>query len=228
MTESRSDMAEGPIIVLNPNSSHAVTRAMDVALSPLKLAGAPPIECVTLESGPPAIESDEDVETVAPLVQKFVADKMDTADAIVIGCFSDPGLAAARRIARVPVFGMAEAGYLLALTRGARFGVISILPGAIPRHRRYIRSLGIESRLAGDLPLNLGVAALSQTAVVKEKLAAVGAALTRRHGAEVLILGCAGLASYRSEFENVVGVPVIDPVQAAVTVAVGTLLAAKD
>lgn len=220
-------MADRPIVVLNPNSSQAVTRAMDAALSPLKLAGAPPIECVTLETGPAAIESDEDVETVAPLVRKFVSDKADSADAIVIACFSDPGLSAARKVARVPVFGMAEAGYLMALTRGARFGVISILPSAIPRHRRYIRALGIESRLAGDLPLGLGVAALSQTALVKEKLAAVGEALTRQHGAEVLILGCAGLASYRAEFEHAVGVPVIDPVQAAVTAALGTLLAAK-
>ena len=89
-------MAGRPILVLNPNSSHAVTRAMDAALSPLKLAGAPPIECVTLESGPAAIESDEDVETVTPLVRKFVSDKADSADAIVIACFSDPGLSAAR------------------------------------------------------------------------------------------------------------------------------------
>ena len=71
-------MAGRPILVLNPNSSHAVTRAMDAALSPLKLAGAPPIECVTLESGPAAIESDEDVETVTPLVRKFVSDKADS------------------------------------------------------------------------------------------------------------------------------------------------------
>lgn len=227
MSEARSAVSDRPIVVLNPNSSHAVTSAVDAALSPLKIAGAPAIECVTLESGPPAIESDEDVETVTPLVQKFVGDNADSADAFVIACFSDPGLAAARRIARVPVFGMAEAGYLLALTRGARFGVISILPAAIPRHRRYIRALGIESRMAGDLPLGLGVAALAQTALVKEKLAAVGAALTRKHGAEVLILGCAGLAGYRAELEQVVGVPVIEPVQAAVTVAIGTLLAAK-
>ncbi len=220
-------MAERPIVVLNPNSSHAVTRAMDDALSSLKLAGAPPIECVTLESGPPAIESDDDVQTVTPLVRKFVNDNAGSADAFVIACFSDPGLAAARKIARVPVFGMAEAGCLMAMTRGARFGVISILQSSIPRHRRYIRALGIESRLAGDLPLGLRVAELSQTGVVKEKLAAVGTALTRQHGAEVLVLGCAGLASYRAEFEHVVGVPVIDPVQAAVTMAVGTLLAAK-
>ncbi len=220
-------MADRPIVVLNPNSSQAVTRAMDAALSPLKLGGVPPIECVTLETGPAAIESDEDVETVAPLVRKFVSDKADSADAIVIACFSDPGLAAAREVARVPVFGMAEAGYLMALTRGARFGVISILSSAIPRHRRYIRALGIESRLAGDLPLGLGVAALSQTALVTEKLAAVGEALTRQHGAEVLILGCAGLAGYRAELERVVNVPVIDPVQAAVTAALGTLLVSK-
>lgn len=197
---------------------------MDAALAPLKVAGGPTIECVTLRSGPPAIESDQDVAEAAPLVRDFVGENADTADAFVIACFSDPGIESAREASRVPVFGMAESGYLTALTRGPRFGVISILESSIPRHLRYIRALGIESRLAGDLPLGLGVRELDDARVVTGKLEEVAEALTRQHGADVLVLGCAGLAGYRAALEKNVGAPVIEPVQAAVAMAAGTVL----
>ncbi len=219
-------MSKQRIVVLNPNSSESVTQSMDAALAPLKVAGGPKIECVTLSSGPPAIESDEDVAMAAPLVQKFVGDNEKTADAFVVACFSDPGLDAARKISRVPVFGMAESGYFTALTRGRRFGVISILECSIPRHRLYIRTLGIEFRLAGDLPLGLGVRELGNSQVVGRRLRAVAEALLRQHGADVLVLGCAGLAGYRAELENQIGAPVVEPVQAAVTMAAGTVLSA--
>jgi Asp/Glu/hydantoin racemase len=212
------------IVVLNPNSNELVTLSIDAALAPLKLAGGPEIECVTLRSGPAAIETDDDVAEVAPLVKKFVRKNSTIADAFVIACFSDPGLESARRSTRAPVFGIAECGYLTALTRGARFGVISILESAIPRHRRYIRTLGIESRLAGDLSLGLGVGELSQSDRVRESLIAVGETLKRNQGADVLVLGCAGLAGYRADFERVISVPVVEPVQAAVTMAAGTVL----
>ena len=221
-------MFDRRIVVLNPNSSELVTLSIEAALAPLKLAGGPEIECVTLRSGPAAIESDDDVAEVGPFVKEFVRENSTIADAFVIACFSDPGLESARRSTRTPVFGIAECGYLTALTRGARFGVISILEGSIPRHRRYIRALGIESRLAGDLPLGLGVGELSQSGRVRERLIAVGERLKRNHGADVLVLGCAGLAGYRADFERVISVPVVEPVQAAVTMAAGTVLTANN
>ena len=217
----------GRIVVLNPNSSDSVTNILDSALEPLRMADGPAIECLTLRSGPAAIESDQDVATAAPLVCSWLSENADHADAFVIACFSDPGLEAARRELQTPVFGMAESGYLTALSRGGRFGVVSILESSIPRHRRYIRALGIEPRLAADLPLGLGVLELSETLKVTARLEAVAEALTRRHGADVLVLGCAGLAGYRAGLERNIGVPVIEPVQAAVTMATGVVLNAE-
>jgi allantoin racemase len=219
-------MSSRRIIVVNPNSSESVTSSMDAALAPLKIRGGPKIECVTLHSGPPAIESDEDVAQAAPLVQEFIRANEACADAFVVACFSDPGLAMARKSSRVAVFGMAESGYLTALTRGERFGVVSILECSIPRHRRYIRALGLESRLAGDLPLGLGVSELSDSRTVTERLTAAGEALTRGHGADVLVLGCAGLAAYCADLERFVGVPVVEPVGAAVSMAAATVTGA--
>jgi len=210
------------VLVLNPNSSASVTQVLDASVAPLRRAGGPLIDCETLIEGPKAIESDDDVSDVAPKVRNFIA--TCNAGAFVIACFSDPGLALARRASKRPVYSMAECGYAAALTRGSRFGVISILTELLPRHRRHIRALGIESRLAADLPLGLGVFELAQSERVVPKLHDVGRALIRNHSADVLVLGCAGLAAYRSSLEDDLGVPVVEPVQAAISLAVGTLL----
>ena len=211
------------VLVLNPNSSASVTRVLDESLAPLRFPGGPRIECQTLSDGPAAIESDEDVREVGPKVRDYVASH--DADAYVIACFSDPGVVEARRASARPVFGMAASGYAAAIALGGRVGVISILSDSLARHRRQVRELGIESRIAADLPLELGVLELSDPAEVTPRLLEVGGALVRKHGADVLVLGCAGLAAYRGALESSLDVPVIEPVQAAVGLALGTVKA---
>ena len=88
-------MAE-TIIVINPNSTAAVTAAMDDGLAPLRIAGGPAIECLTLEEGPPGIESQSDADgVIAPLCRTIRA-RDNAASAFVVACFSDPGLHSAR------------------------------------------------------------------------------------------------------------------------------------
>jgi allantoin racemase len=45
--------------------------------------------------------------------------------------------------------------------------------------------------------------------------------LRNDRGADVLVLACAGMARYRDELEEVVQIPVVEPTQAAVTMAIG-------
>lgn len=212
-----------PIVVLNPNSSRSVTETLGEALEHLRFPGGPQIRCDTLSAGPPAIESDADVQSVVAPVTEFVRAHQDDSSAFVIACFSDPGLREARAASARPVFGMAECGLLTALAHGRTFGVISILETSIPRHRRYIREMGIEGRLAGDLPLGIGVLELADRAVALERMTEVGSRLRHRHGAEVVVMGCAGMAALRGPLEDALGVPVIEPVQAAVSMAIGSV-----
>ena len=113
---------------------------------------------------------------------------------------------------------------LVAMTRDARFGVISILETSIPRHQRYVRVLGLESRSAGDRALGLAVTELSNEDRTFKRMASVGQQLRDDDGADVLIMGCAGMARYRSRLEEEVGLPVIDPTQAALTLAIGAVI----
>jgi allantoin racemase len=211
------------IVVINPNSTEAVTAAIDAALRPWRMAGGPAIECVTLPEGPPGIETQAQVEQVVEPICRLVQVREDAA-AFVIACFSDPGLHAAREATRRPVLGIAECGLLSALTQGERFGILAILETSLPRHLRYLRQLGLEARFAGEAPLGLGVVELADEARAFRRLVEVGTRLRDERGAAVLVLGCAGMAQYRGALAEALRVPVVDPTQAAVTMAIGAVL----
>ena len=212
------------ILVLNPNSTESVTEGIDAALDSLRLDGGPSIECATLAEGPPGIESDAHVQAVVAPIARFVASRETGAGAFIIACFSDPGLAEARGATRRPVLGMAACGVLTATALGSRFGVVSILEQAIPRHLRYYDALGLGSRLAGDRAVGIGVTGLSDESRTLDRMMATGRALRDEDGADVLVLGCAGMARYRERLEDALGIPVVDPVQAAVGMAISVLV----
>ena len=115
------------ILVINPNSTEAVTRGIDEACAPLRIPGGPEIECATLKEGPPGIETQQHVDSVVSPLVKLVKEKKEDFSAFVIACYSDPGLHAAREATKKPVLGISECGILTALTLGQKFGVIAIL-----------------------------------------------------------------------------------------------------
>jgi Asp/Glu/hydantoin racemase len=213
-----------PIVIINPNSTEAVTEGMRAAVKPLLQPGGPRIECVTLTDGPPGIETDQHVAQAAAPICEVVRARQDTASAFVIGCYSDPGVRQARAIGATPVFGIAESAMLTAMTRGERFGILSILEQSIPRHDRYVRELGFEKRAAGDRAIGLGVAELADGERTFARLLDVATRLRDEDRADVLILGCAGMARYRGRLEERVGVPVVEPTQAATAFALSSNL----
>lgn len=207
------------VLVINPNSNAEVTHGIDAAMAPLRTADGPPIDVVGLEGTPHGVTDQHDVEAVTLPVTERIGRERDRYDAFVIACFSDPGLFAAREASGRPVFGIAQAGLLTAAALGERIGVISMLDGSIPRHRRYYRSLGLDGLVAGDLAVGAGVAELAAGGLVAA-MAETGRRLRDDHGADVLVLGCAGMAGYRPGLEAGLGLPVIEPTQAAVGLAV--------
>lgn len=207
------------VLVVNPNSNANVTAGIDAAVEPLRVAGGPAIECVSLKEGPPGIETQAHVESVTLPLTRLVAARDNDCDAFVVACFSDPGLYVAREATKKPVLGIAECGMLTALTLGERFGIIAILKRSVPRHLRYVGARGLEARFAGDRPIGLGVAELSDDARTLARMIEVGTELRDKDGADVLVMGCAGMARYRDRLQAEVGIPVVEPTQAAVGMA---------
>jgi Asp/Glu/hydantoin racemase len=210
------------IVVINPNSNETVTRGLDDALRPLAFEGGPEIVCRTLAEGPYGIESQADVESVVLPLRRLV-ESDNEADAFVIACFSDPGLHVCRDGTDRPVFGIAECGVLAALARADRFGVIAIQSRSIGRHLRYLRQMGLMERLAGERPLEMSVAESAAGEKTLDRMIEVGSELRDRDGAEAIVMGCAGMARHRRPLEEALGVPVVDPTQAAVAMAIGAV-----
>src|SRR3954468_20089635 len=209
------------ILVINPNSTEAVTRGIDEACAPLRIEGGPRIEVMTLKEGPPGIETQQHVDSVISPLVELVRKSEDQYAAFVIACYSDPGLHSVREATRKPVLGIAECGILTALTLGHKFGVIAILEKSIPRHLRYMGALGVMDRLAGELPVGLGIAEMAVKKKTFARMVEVGKELKDEHGANVIVMGCAGVAEHRKPLQDAIGLPVVEPTQAAVTMAIG-------
>ena len=207
------------VLVINPNANPMVTAGVDRALEPFRQATRSTIHVIGLTGTPYGIESQRDVDTVTGPLASHVATHSEDYDAFVIACFSDPGLHGSREATDRPVLGIASCGLLSALALGDTVGVVSIGAGSLARHWRLYRAMGVASRVCADLPVNASVADLAEGRKMGERMLAVGRRLVDDHGAQVLVLGCAGMAEYRAPLEAALGVSVVDPVQAATGMA---------
>jgi allantoin racemase len=208
------------ILVINPNSSVACSAGISEALAPFRLPGGPALEVATLAEGPPAIYDWRDWHRVVEPLCRLV--ERETADAFVIACASDPGIEAVRAATRTPVFGVFRSAVAVAVARAARFGVIAIVEASKARHLAALRAMGLESRLAAEVALNVTMETLLQPQAARARLIAAARECAAA-GAGTVILGCTGMAHHRAAIEDAVGVAVIEPCQAAAGVALSAI-----
>ncbi|MDR6263245.1 aspartate/glutamate racemase family protein [Roseobacter sp. N2S] len=214
--------AVGPIVVINPNSSGAVTAEIAKAVAPLQIPNGPVFETVDIRHGPATIATMEHAAQAALNVAELVKARPD-ASAFVVACFSDPGVDLCRTLVSQPVFGIQEAGILTAMAQADMFGIIALGPASVARHRLRIRQMGVESRLAGELPLdNVSAEDAGSCDAAYQQTLSRGKEL-REMGATALILGCAGFSPRREQLQNALGIRVVDPVKAAAAMALGAV-----
>ena len=189
---------------------------------PFRKAGGPAFDVVTLREGPPAIYDWRDWHVVVDPLCRLI--EREPADAYVIACASDPGIEAARAVTMRPVFGVFRCAVALAIARAERFGVIAIVDASKARHLAALRAMGLESRLAAEVALNVSMDTLLEPQAARARLIEAAKACAAA-GSGTVILGCTGMAHHRAAVEDAAGVPVIEPCQAAAAVAIGSLTA---
>lgn len=208
------------VLLINPNSSPGCTAGIDAAIAMLRFDGGPALDVVGLPDGPPAILSWADWHGAAgPLVRHV---QSHAADAYVIACASDPGIDAVRAATARPVLGVFRCAVAAALGRAERFGVVAIVDASIARHRLALRAMGVEARLAAEVALNVSMDDLLDPLRARAALVRAGRECAAA-GAEVLVLGCTGMAHHRAAIESACGIPVIEPCQAAALQAIGAV-----
>ncbi|MFU0804523.1 MAG: Allantoin racemase [Pseudoclavibacter caeni] len=214
------------IHVVNPNTDAGMTRTIAEAAR----AVAGPDVVVDVErsdSGPASVESHYDEALAVPGVLRRIDQAEQTgADAHVIACFGDPGLLAAREIASGPVIGIAEAAMHQAVLVGRSFTVITSLSRTAGRAWDLAQAYGFASRCRRVRAVEIDVLAIADPASgAWDRLRAEAVAARDEDGADAIVLGCAGLAGLCRAIGEEVGIPVIDGVSAAVTLAEGLVRA---
>ena len=207
-------------LLINPNSSRVVTDLMDRNVERLRAGGAHHIDCMTLDEGPPGIETQFDIDSVVAPLCRVIAAESDMTDAFVIGCFADSGLYSVRKTTSKPVLGICEAGIATAINMGEHFWVISTDNQSRNAELRLIRSYGYLHRYVGLEPIDMPVASIPTAADAEDRAMDAGARL-KRQGADVLVLGCVGMARYSTALQERLGLPVVDPSVVAVAMDMG-------
>ena len=85
----------------------------------------------------------------------------------------------------------------------------------------------LHNHCAGERALELTVAEVESGTSTFQKMKKVGMELRDIDGAGSIIMGCAGMAKHRVGLEKSLGVPVIDPTQAAVGMAIAAVQLAE-
>jgi Asp/Glu/hydantoin racemase len=211
------------ILVINPNSSRVFTEIIESNIAPLRASGAYHIDCVGLSGTPAGIETQRDIDSVVEPLCKFVAAESDRTDAFVVACFADPGLFSAREMTAKPVIGICQSGLSTALNLGERYGVISTSSAGRNAELKLVRSYGLHERCAGFEPVEMSVVDIPASRWSQDRVLAAGERL-KAQGADVLVLGCAGMAPHKSTLQEELRLPVVDPTVSATAMAIGIAL----
>ena len=211
------------ILVVNPNTSEEMTRDIGEEAGRYARPGTE-IEVTSPAWGPRSIEGHYEEEIAAVAMLETIAERAADFDGVVIACYGDPALYAAREISSVPVIGIAEASMLLACTVAHTFSIITVLPRVVPMLEDMVRRNGLEARCASvrGTPLSVLDCERDPTAAKREIIVAAKAAIAE-DGAEAICLGCAGMGPLDKAVEAEVGVPVLDGVACAVKLLEGVL-----
>lgn len=207
------------LLLINPNTSEAMTAGIAAAARAVAAPGST-VHATQPTFGPRSIEGHYDEAIAAAGVAEQVRLHGNGADAVVIACFGDPGLDAAREATSAPVIGIAEAAFHAASFLATGFSVVTTMTRTCVIAEHLVHRYGFERRCRGIHGTDIPVLALEDggAACVDQIEAAAREALARdRSGA--IVLGCAGMAALCATLSGRLGVPVIDGVAAAVKFA---------
>lgn len=185
------------------------------------------VEARRPEGGPASIESMWEEYLSVPGIMEL-APKLEAEgfDAIVPGCFGDPGIDGVRELVNIPVLGPGATSMVVAANLGHRFGIVTVLESVVRPLENLALLTGVASKLASVRQLGIPVLELnSDRDATFERLVEVSHQSIEEDRADVLILGCGTLSFRAAELQERLGIPVINPLQ--VTLRMAELLVAS-
>lgn len=207
------------LLLINPNTTQSIT---DLVLKHARrfAAKGTTLRAVSGAFGPRYVASRIGYAIAGHAAVDAFANDRGRKDAVVLACFGDPGLAALKEISPVPVVGMADASILQACAVAKRFSIVTGGERWKPMLEEFVASMGLSSRLASVRTVAPTGADIARNPKAAMALLAKGCnACAREDGADVVILGGAGLAGLAARLRPAVDVPLLDGVACAISMA---------
>jgi len=208
------------IKLINPNTTVSMTETMTACA---RAVAAPGTELIGVSAamGPASIESHYDEALAVPgLLQEVARGEEEGCDAYIIACFGDPGLSAARELARGPVIGIAEAAMHMASLIAPSFSVVTTLARTSGMAWHLAERYGMQRFCRNVRACDIAVLELEHPASqARQRITDECRRALAEDGAEAIVLGCAGMAELCAAISRDIGAPVIDGVSAAVKLA---------
>ena len=207
------------ILVVNVNTSASMTATIAEAARRV-VAATTEVVALTPRFGPESVEGHFESYLSAVGVLDAVASYEGPFDAVVQAGFGEHGREGLQELLDVPVVDITEAAAHIACLLGRRYGVVTTLQRAVPMIEDRLRLAGLDARCAGIRASGLGVLQLEEEPMsVVPALVEQAKRLVEEDGAEVLCLGCAGMAGLDEAVSAATGVPVVDGVASAALLA---------
>lgn len=206
------------VLLLNANTNPAMTEHCLVAAR----AYAPDIEFAgaTGRFGSPHIGTRATYAIAAHAALDAYAAQTERFDAVILACFGDPGLAALKEIADVPVFGLAEAACRVAARRRQPFSIVTGGERWASMLTDYLTPLGLTEYLASIRTVNVtGSQIMADPEGSLSKLVEACGQAATKDAATSVILGGAGLVGLVPRLEDRVAVSLFDCLEPAIDAA---------
>ncbi|MFD9958603.1 aspartate/glutamate racemase family protein [Amycolatopsis sp. NPDC058986] len=205
------------ILVTNCNTTEAMTKEIEAGA---RAAASPGTEILarTPRWGPESAEGWLDSFLSAAAVLDLLRGIEDPFDAVVLAGFGEHGREGARELLDVPVVDITEAAAHLACLLGRRYGVVTTLDRTCGLIEDSLHTAGVAQNCVAVVGAGLGVLELADEHRTESALLTAGRR-ARDAGAEVLVLGCAGMTGLDRRIGAMLDIPVIDGVTAAVRLA---------
>jgi Asp/Glu/hydantoin racemase len=207
------------LLLINPNITARMTEAM-VAEARRYASPSTEITAVTAEFGTEYVENRAEAAIASHAVLDLLAKHAAGCDAAIICAFGDPGLAAAREFADIPVVGIEESAILAAWMLGRRYSIICLTPRLRTWYIECAQEHGLAGRLASVRALNLPIADITRAKEqLRDRLVEQCMAAIEQDDAEVIIFGGGPIAGLAREARDTIPVPCLDGVSCAVRMA---------
>lgn len=206
------------ILVVNPNTTASMTEKIGAAARRVSSTGTE-VLAVNSANGPASIEGFYD-EAMSLAGMLAVIRNTPDYDAVVIACFDDTGLDAARCLTDKPVIGIGEAAYHMASMISNKFSVVTTLGRSVPALEHNLQRYGLIARCARVRSSEVAVLELEHPAsdACNRISAEIGRAVAEDR-AEAIVLGCAGMTDLADTLAKEHGLPVLDGVSCAIGLA---------